>query len=432
MAPGPYQVPNARLEGYTVLTNNPICGAMRGFGVPQVTFACEQQMDLLAEQLKLDPLEIRLRNALETGSVLATGAVVRQTVGLRETVQEAAKAARWARRAELERKPAPHLRRGLGLGCCWQGTGFGANIPDSASVQVEMASDGTVLVRCGAADMGQGLSNVVVQIVAGEFTLPLERVRLIGPDTDITLDCLASEASRQTYVTGQAASRAARQLRDTLLEAAAQKLECSLEDVAFVDGEVVCYRQERSLPLPEVVGYAAGHNMPLHATGHARMTTPDPTTISYPFAHSNFSCAAQIAQVLVDIETGQVHVERVVAAHDVGRAINPLGVIGQIEGGVVMGLGGALLEDLPYVQDRGLAPSLTEFLIPTAADVPQVVPVVVEVPDPDGPYGAKGIGEQTMTPTAAAVANAVADALGVRTWTLPLTPERILAALAAK
>jgi CO/xanthine dehydrogenase Mo-binding subunit len=426
---GPYEVPNARLEGYTVLTNNPICGAMRGFGLPQLTFAYEQQMDLLAEALGLDPLEIRLRNSVQKGSILASGATVYQPTGLPEVLDQAAEAADWEARGRLQREPAPHLRRGVGLACCWQGTGFGANVADHASVQVEMATDGSVVVRCGAADMGQGLSNVVTQIVSEILTVPLERIALIAVDTDTTLDCLPSVASRQTYVTGNAVSNAATQLREQALQAAAQMWECSPEDLELLEGDVLFYRGECSSSLADVVRFASDHNLAMHATGFAKMPTADPGAIQIPFAHSYFSCGAQIAQVLVDVQTGRVEVERIVAAHDVGKAINALGVLGQIEGGCLMGCGWALMEQMLYSRDQCQTPSLAEYLIPTASDVPEITSIIVEVPDPEGPYGAKGVGEQTITPTAAAIANAVADAIGARVSELPITAERVLAIL---
>jgi CO/xanthine dehydrogenase Mo-binding subunit len=432
MSSGPYNVPNGRLEGYTVLTNNAICGAMRGFGIPQVTFAYERQMDLLAERLGLDPLEIRLKNAVKMGSVLGTGAKVYQPPGLKEVLTEATNRAGWEVRDDLERQPAPHLRRGLGLACCWQGTGLGANLPDHATVHVEMVSDGGVIIRSGAPDMGQGAYNVVSQIVAEELQLPLDRIGLPAPDTHSTSDCVTAEASRQTYVVGNAVLLAATQLREKVLQVAAQILECPEEDLGLSDGEAVFYRGERSCSFQEVAHYAYEHNIGLYATGFARMPTADPQDLTFPFAHSYFSCGAQVAQVLVDTQTGRVEVERIVAAHDVGKAINPRGVVGQIEGGCVMGCGWALTEELLYAKDQCLTPSLAEYLIPTSGDVPEIVPLIVEMPDPHGPHGAKGLGEQTITPTAAAIANAVADAVGIRVRSIPMTPERILAALAQR
>ncbi len=432
MSTGPYKVPAGRLEGYTVLTNNPVCGAMRGFGIPQVTFAYEQQMDLLAEHLGMDPLQIRLKNAVERGSVLGTGATVYQPPGLREVLDEATEQGGWHERQNLERHPGEHLRRGVGLACCWQGTGFGANLPDHASVQVEMVSDGGVIARCGAPDMGQGLSNVVVQILAEELQMPTEGITLVGPDTHVTSDCVAAEASRQTYVVGTAVARAARELRDRLLAIAAEMLDSSPEELSLSSGQVIFYRGESSHALADVVRFAHEHNMELLANGYARMPTADSDDLRFPFAHSYFSCGAQVAQVLVDVRTGRVNVERIVAAHDVGTAINPLGVTGQIEGGCVMGCGWALTEELLYSQDQCLNSSLADYLIPTAGDIPRIVPIIVEVPDPEGPYGAKAAGEQTMTPTAAAIANAIADAIGVRMSTIPMTPERVLEALRAE
>jgi CO/xanthine dehydrogenase Mo-binding subunit len=432
LSTGPYKVPNGRLEGYTVLTNNLICGAMRGFGIPQVTFAYEQQMDLLAERLGLDPLEIRLNNSVEQGSVLGTGAKVYQPPGLPEVLRAATSRADWDKRETVEREPAPHLRRGVGLACCWQGTGLGANLPDHATVHVEMVSDGGVLIRSGAPDMGQGAYNVVTQIVAEEMRLPLSRIVLPVPDTHATSDCVTAEASRQTYVVGNAVLQAATQLREKVLQVAAEMWECSSEGLGLTDGNVVHFRGERTCPYSDVAHYAYEHNIGLYATGFARMPTADPRDLSFPFAHSYFSCGAQVAQILVDLDTGKCTVERIVAAHDVGRAINPRGAIGQIEGGCAMGCGWFLTEELLYSEDECLTPSLAEYLIPTASDVPEIVPIIVEVADPDGPYGARGLGEQTLSPTAPAIANAIADATGVRVLSIPITSERLLAALADK
>jgi CO/xanthine dehydrogenase Mo-binding subunit len=429
MGTGPYDVPNALLEGYTVFTNNVITGAFRGFGIPQMTFACEQQMDLLAARLGMDPLEIRLKNAVHQGSILATNATVYHPSGLPEVLTAATKRSGWAGRTDLDRQPAPHLRRGLGLACCWQGFGLGAISPDHASVDMEMVSDGGIILRCGATDMGQGVATVVTQIVAEELKMPRESIKLVGPDTDATMDCLQSEGSRQTYVTGKAVLDAATQLRSKILAVAAEKFGCDAGQVLLAEGEVVCLRTEESCSLPDLFGYAYSRRRALNAVGWAEMSTADLKAITFPWAFCYFACGAQVAQVLVDVETGEVTVERIVAAQDVGKAINPRGVLGQIEGGLAQGYGMALMEELLYSGDRCLTPTLAEFLMPTALDLPTIVPIVVEVPDPKGPYGARGMGEAPLTPVPAAIANAVADALGVRLYDLPLTPERILSAL---
>lgn len=432
MGTGPYKVPNARLESYTVLTNNPITGAMRGFGLPQMHFACEQQMDLLAEELGMDPLEIRLKNSVNKGSILATKARVYHPSGLTEVLNAATKLADWKDRFTITRRPAPHLRRGVGLACCWQGVGLGAVNADHASVNLEMVSDGGVILRCGATDMGQGLSTVVTQIVAEELMMPRKMIRLIGPDTDITLDCLPSEASRQTYVTGSAVVDASRKLRAKILDVAAEKLGCSSEDLVMAEGVVICLRSEENISLPDLYQYAYSRRIVLSETGFAQMPTADLKEITYPFAFSYFSCGAQVAQVLIDIETGELQVERLVVAQDIGKAINPLGVEGQVVGGCVQGLGWSIMEELLYDHEQCLTATLHDFLIPTSMDIPRIDTVIVEVNDPQGPYGARGIGEAPITPTAAAIANAVADAIGVRMNRLPMTPERILGALAEK
>ncbi|MBN1314576.1 MAG: xanthine dehydrogenase family protein [Anaerolineales bacterium] len=432
MGTGPYEVPNARLEGYTVLTNNVITGAFRGFGLPQMHFACEQQMDRLAEKLGMDPLEIRLKNSVKQGSQLATKATVYHPSGLPEVLRAVTERANWKDRSALERQPAPHLRRGIGLACCWQGVGLGAVNPDHASVNLEMVSDGGVILRCGATDMGQGLATVMTQMVTEELKVPWRMIRLIGPDTDITLDCLPSEASRQTYVTGSAVIDASRKLLARIFNVAAEKFGCATDDLVMAEGEVICPRSEESISLPDLYREAYSRRIVLSTTGFAQMPTADIKEITFPFAFSYFSCNAQVAQVLVDIETGEVKVEHLMAAQDVGKAINPLGVEGQVVGGVVQGIGWSILEELVYDKEQCATASLHDYLIPTTMDIPKIETVIVEVNDPEGPYGARGIGEAPITPTAAAIANAVADALGVRMERLPITPERILGALAEK
>jgi len=273
------------------------------------------------------------------------------------------------------------------------------------------------------------LYTVMVQFVSQELKVPSNMITLIRPDTDITPDCMQSEASRQTYVTGSAVCDAARKLRDKIFEVAAAKLGCSNGDLVMDETGVKCSSTGEHLTRAEVFNVAYFDRIVLSTTGYAQMPTADKKEITFPFAFSYFSCGAQIIQVLVDIQTGEITVEKIVTAQDTGKVINPLGVEGQVVGGCVMGCGWSLIEEVQYDQAECISTTLHDYLIPTSMDIPKIESVIVEVADPQGPHGARGIGEAPMTPTAAAIANAVADAVGIRTNKLPLTPERILAEL---
>lgn len=432
-AAGPYFVPNTRLEGFTVLTNNPICGAMRGFGGPQTAFACESQMDLLARALGIDPLEIRRINALETGMLTPTGARVRQGQGMCASLEEAAQKIGWSERVKQERRPAPHLRRGWGLASHVFTLAYGRKIPDNAGVVVEMAGDGSVSVRTGAADLGQGLHTALAQLAAETLGVPFASVRVVGPDTEKTLDSGATNASRSTMISGHAVVTAAGEVRQTLLQEASDLtgLPASVLHLRggrlFADGEAINYT------VRDLAGQARFHNRSLSAVGYYAVEYPEPLPAgAFEHAPNVFAFGTQVAQVLVDVETGEIKVERLVAVHEAGQVVNRQGAFGQISGGASMGLGYSLMEELLVRQGSIQTDSFDTFLIPTALDVPPIEVSILEFPEPYMPYGIKGIGEVGVLPTAPAVANAVADAAGARLFELPMTPERILDALKKK
>ncbi len=429
---GPYKVPNAHIEAYTVLTNNPICGAMRGFGIPQGQFACELQMDDLARRLGLDPLEIRLRNGVETGDRLPTGALLREAGGMRGCLLEAARLAGWEKRHEQERRPAPHLRRGWGMASILFTVGLGRNVPDFAGASLDMAADGSVILRTAAADMGQGAHTALAQIAAEGLGVALEAVRVLPPDTDQVPNAGAAVASRTTFVSGNAILRAAEPIRRTLLEVAAAQTNLPLQVLSLRKGYLYAEDERLSLTVADLAAQALLENRCLHAEGFYAMEYPeDFPPDGYPYAHGSFTFATQIAQVLVDTETGHVTVEEIVATQDAGRVINPAGALGQVEGGCVMGVGYALMEELIVQQGYTLNNSLSTYLIPTVADIPPIQTRLLEYAEPYGPYGAKGIGESSLTPTAPAIANAVADAIGVPIRRLPITPQAVLEAIAS-
>ncbi len=432
-ASGAYFTPNARLEAYTVYTNNPISGAMRGFGVPQAHFACEAQMDALAQALGLDPLEIRLRNGLETGMELPTGARVREGRGMQACLHKAAELCGWQERHALPRQPAPHLRRGFGLAALGFPIGMGRSVPDHAGATLQMAVDGSVILYTGAADMGQGTHTALAQIAAEALGVSIESVRLVRPDTEKTFDAGASVASRQTFVSGNAVLQAAAPIRQALLDTACEETGLPCELLSLHGGRLYAEGELLPLGVPELAARAWERSRRLHADGFYAMEYPEELPPgSYPYAPAVYAFGAQAAQVLVDIETGQVTVEKLIAVHDPGTVINPQGALGQIEGGCAMGFGYALMEELLVEGGEMLTSSLDSYLLPTAKDTPPIQAAAVEIPEPYGPFGAKGLGEPPVSITAPAILNAVRDATGARLTQIPLTPERVLWALENK
>jgi CO/xanthine dehydrogenase Mo-binding subunit len=430
---GPYEIPNARLESFTVFTNNPICGAMRGYGIPQASFAYEAQMDALARSIGMDPLEIRLRNGLETGMQVPTGVTIREGRGMKICLQEAAQLSGWMEHHKDNRQPAPHLRRGWGMASIWFSIGMGRNIPDHAAATLEMTLDGSVILHTGAADMGQGAHTALAQIAAEALGVNLDSVKVIGPDTDRTFDAGPSVASRQTFISGNAVLKAAQPIHEALLQTASEETGLPIEILHLKEGYLWAEDEILSLTVAELAVKASGKNRCLQADGFYAMEYPEALPPnSYPHAPAVFTFGTQVAQVLVDIETGQVTIEKLVAVQDAGRVINPGGARGQVEGGVIMGLGYALMEELLVEQGSTQNLNLGSYLIPTAKDVPELVVKIIEIPEPYAPFGAKGLGEPPLTPTAPAILNAVVDAIGVPLYRIPLTPERILTAIESK
>ena len=424
---GPYDVPNARADCYAMYTNNPPAGAFRGFGVTQSAFAVESMMDMLAEKLDIDPVELRRTNALHVGSLTNTGQLLRESVGLDECIDRVA--------AELKRQGgnepflsrpvpgSPHLRRAWGFAVAYKNTGLGGGAPDKAGAEVELYSDGTLEVRTSSAELGQGLVTVLRMVVAQEFNLPAERVKVLVMDTDLTPDGGPTTASRQTFVTGNAARHAAQTLRQAVSATLAEKYDVPpaqirfIEGLAQVDGHVV--------PLGDVVAL-------MHAEGREPRTLYEywaPET--QPLGeggdmHFAFSFAAQAAEVEVNTLTGEVRVLSVIAANDVGRAINPLGLKGQIEGGIMMGLGNALTEHFIVEDGKVFTDRLARYRMPSIVLTPEITPIIVEHPVAEGPYGAKGVGEIVSIPTTPAITNAIYNAVGVRVDSLPVDQAEIV------
>ena len=439
-----YHVPHARFVADVVYTNNPPTGAMRGYGNPQSTFFVEVQMDELADRLGMDPVEFRLRNANGPNEETPQGLRI-TSCGLRECIGEAARRIGWQTKdnsRQKDREPqaedkASHLRQGIGIAATLN-VGGGARIyrSDGCGATVKVDDFGRVTLITGSTEIGQGSETALAQIVAECMGVCLEDVTVLNSDTSVKPWDVGTHASRTTFIAGNAAQRAAEDAKRQILEAAAKLLRVPAADLE-ARGRLIFPRGEasRAVSFDKVVRsmhYREGGNVVV-GTGWY-----DPPThlVDKDTYKGNISAAygfgAQAVKVEVDIETGKVRVLRIVAAHDVGRAINPMYVEGQIEGGIQMGIGYALTEQLQVREGRILNPSFLDYRVPTALDMPTVESVIIETADPKGPYGAKGVGEMGVTPTAPAIANAIYNAVGVRMTQLPMTAERVLRELKKK
>jgi len=431
---GPYESPNAKADCYAMYTNNPPAGAFRGFGVLQSAFAIESMMDRLAEALGRDPVDLRRQNALRVGSVTNTGQVLRDSVGLTECIDKVdAEMRRLAGdRNPFEVRPVPgaeHLRRAWGFAAAYKNTGLGGGAPDKAGAEVELYEDGTLEVRTSSAELGQGLVTVLQLIVAQEFNLSPLKVRVLVMDTDRTPDGGPTTASRQTYVSGNAALHAARALREAIAASLAEKYDQPPEGIRFIEG--LAQVDGHAIPLGEVVGIMRSEGREARTLYEywAPATQPLGTGGDMHFA---YSFAAQAAEVEVNSLTGEVKVLRVVVANDVGKAINPLGLQGQIEGGVVMGIGHALTEHFITEEGKVFTDRMARYRIPSITWTPEITAYVVEHPVATGPHGAKGVGEIVTVPTIPAITNAIYNAVGVRVDALPVDQAQIVEALHAK
>jgi CO/xanthine dehydrogenase Mo-binding subunit/aerobic-type carbon monoxide dehydrogenase small subunit (CoxS/CutS family) len=428
-AGGPYAVPHYRALTSAVHTHLVPAGAFRGFGVPQAAIAQEQLYDALAQKLNVDCLEFRIANALTADQPTVTGQILGDGVGMRACLQalrphwrRAKGEARRANLAAAQSIDGESLRRGVGVAAMWYGCG-NTSLPNPSTIRLGLKPNGRLGLHQGAVDIGQGSNTVIVQICAEALGAPIDRFDLIGADTDLTPDCGKTSASRQTFVTGKAAELAGRDLRRQILRHAnagdGARIHFGAGMVAIVDGE-----SKRRLVLSQFQSDARGYVMASETTFDPPTSPLDENGQGSPYAVYGFG--AHLAELTVDLMLGTVHVSKITAAHDVGRAINPTLIEGQIEGGIAQGIGLALMEE--YVSGR--SDNLHDYLIPTVGDAPVIESILIEEPASVGPFGAKGIGEQALIPTAPAILNAICDAIGTRVYSVPATPQRILAALA--
>jgi len=472
-----YDIPNIQYDGYRVLTNKPACGAMRGHGTVNVRFAFESQLDEIAAKLNIDPAEIRRRNLLKPPCITVNGLRV-QSYGLPECIDQVVTRSRWS-----ERKRDLPKSRGLGIACSHYVSGAANSIIRSdmphSTVNIKIDRDGGVVVYTGASDIGQGSDTMVAQIAAETLGCSLGRVRVIAADTDLTPIDIGSYSSRVTFMNGNATLRAAEQVKKQIAAAAAKRMDCAPEDLVFredrvthsdnrprvsgvapaanngadvsqptvsgrVEGQILrgSLQQKRkdegpkeSMSFEEAVVAAIDFHGALSGTGsyappiEARGGKHKGAGVGPSPA---YSYSAQVAEVSVDEETGEVTVHKVWAAHDCGRALNPVSVEGQVIGSVWMGMGQALTEEMIWKDGMLMNPGLLEYRSPSSIESPEVEAIIVESIDPEGPFGAKESSEGSLAATIPAIANAIYNAVGVRLHESPFTPERVLAALRSK
>ena len=472
-----YDIPNIRYDGYRVLTNKPACGAMRGHGTVNVRFAFESQLDEIATALKIDPAVIRRRNLLKPPCITVNNLRV-QSYGLPECIQQVVERSGW-----MHRKGRLPRGRGLGLACSHYVSGAANSIIRSdmphSTVNLKIDRDGGVVVYTGASDIGQGSDTMVAQITAEVLGINLRRIKVVAADTDLTPIDIGSYSSRVTFMNGNAAMRAAEDVKKKIVAAAARKMTCPPEDVVMRDDTV--WKRGTQEPPADDPGKqtSGGSGNFLEVSGRVegqtlrgslqqkrkeegpkdRMSFEEAVVSAIDFSGAlsgtgsyappkearggafkgagvgpspAYSYSAQVAEVSVDEDTGVVTVHKVWAAHDCGRALNPVSVEGQVIGSVWMGMGQALEEEMIWKDGLLMNPGLLEYRSPSAAESPEVEAIIVESIDPEGPFGAKEASEGSLAATIPAIGNAIYDAVGIRLREAPFTPERVLAALRTK
>ena len=432
---GPYAVPNVKTDSYCVYTNHPVGGPMRGFGMPEMHAGLEQCIDELARQIGMDAVEFRKINCLKTGSTLVTGSQMHPT-GLLQCIEKTAQAIDWGKKAPAS---SAHKRRGKGLALMWKAPAMPPNAGSSA--WVKLVEDGTVNVGVGGQDLGQGAFTVAAQMAAAALGVPYESVRIATPvDTRYSPYEWQTVASRLTWSMGNAIVNAARDARQQILSTVAETWEESPDDLDIVDGVVISFKSEREIPLKDLVVYGLpkpddqgwrggpvvgrGNFMPTYVTGLDKETGQGERAVVH------YTTGAQAVEVEVDLQTGRIEILKGVAAFDVGRAINPDLVKAQMEGGFVQGMSSALFESLQLHDGVVQNSSFVDYRIATTVDAPKdLQSFIVEVPQDDGPWGARGIGEHSMVPTIPAIANAIYDAIGIRLEGPPFTAEKVYLAM---
>ncbi|MBN1266631.1 MAG: xanthine dehydrogenase family protein molybdopterin-binding subunit [Anaerolineales bacterium] len=430
-AQGAYKIPNCEVKGYVVYTNNPNYSCMRGYGAHQIDFANESQMDMIASRMGWDPVEFRRENLIEDGDVLVSTQPIKE-VTIKETMDVALERSKWVEKVKQEKVLGDKVRYGIGIGNTIINMGL-----LSSSAMIKFNGDGTATILTSVMDLGTGNHTALIQIAAEELGMLAEQVNIAEVDSDSSPYDLGQIASRTIFDAGNAVRLAAKDARKKLFETAAELLQVPEEDLESESG-MIFSRTDRSkeIAIAGVNGYRIWVKGGPVVGGSGWLGRPgfeEEVGEGYPQAPSKtFVFGTHIAEVEVDIETGRVTVVKVTAVHDVGRAVNPLGVQGQIEGGVVQGVGYALMEELQVKDGVILNPDFLNYRMPTTLDIPEIDPVILEIPSEFGPFGAKGLGEPVMMGVVPAIANAIENAIGVRVTEVPITAERLLQAVKEK
>ncbi len=425
-ASGPYRISDYKATSRAIHTNCPPSGAFRGFGVPQAAIAQESMFDELADKLGIDPLEFRILNALENNSPTVCGQVFEQGVGIKKCLEALRPAWVSARKKaeEFNNTATNTLRRGVGIAAGWYGCG-NTSLPNPSTIKAGIKTDGTIILHQGAMDIGQGANTVIAQIFATALGIPVAQLKLLGADTDITPDAGKTSASRQTYVSGNAARLSGEAMRASILK---QVNASETANITFGAGviNITDGEESHSIDFSNATPDAQGYVLTSQETYDPPTKPLDENGQGIPYAQ--FGYTAHLVVVEVDTALGTVKPLQFVAAHDVGKAINPMLIEGQVHGGIAQGLGMALMEE--YIPGR--TENLHDYLIPTIGDIPPIEVIIIEEPDAHGPYGAKGLGEHVLIPTAPAILNAIKRACGVRITNVPVTPSKLHAAIKAK
>ena len=427
---GLYNIPNVRVDAWSALTNNPICGAFRGFGAPQACLALEGQMSALAAQLHQDEIAFRLNNLLTQGETAGMGHKLMLPIGIADALQAAAQHPLWKNRKDFTSAEGP-IRRGVGMAVASKGYGLGINdAPDFTAVDIILKAEGRFLLTTGVVEIGQGSYTVLMQMAAEVLNCGPQFFDVTGADTVYHPDSGTSAASRITYAVGLSSMDAARQMDAQIRTLASNKWEVSLEEVALEDGIVRNLQSDETFTLADIASLAGKE---LRTESRLRVPYSEiPSEGGLNNPHILYSSNAQIALVAVDIETGETTVEKVVTFPEAGRVINPLGLEGQCDGGVAQGVAYALMEEIFLDEGRVVNDNFSVYSLPTSKDMPAVEINPVVVLEASGPFGAKGAAENATIPTAPAILDAISDAINVRFTTMPVTPEKVISTLANK
>jgi CO/xanthine dehydrogenase Mo-binding subunit len=426
-AAGPYRIPNLKIDSYSVYTNKPPAGAFRGFGVSQSAWAVESQMDIIAAALKMDPLELRRKNGYDEGDKFVTEETLR-SVGLKQCLDEVARSIGWKKKEEFKSSNVQgsiqdSVRRGKGIACMIKAT----ITPSISSAVVKLNEDSSLSIYTGTVEMGQGSETTLAQIAGKELGIPLTKIQVLGVDTDVVPYDLTTSSSRSTFHMGKAVQRAAQHILRQLKQTVAQEYGVREDNISFVEGKIRL--PETVLDYADVMFKRFGMRGGT-LVGEGQVKTAVKNEYGEKSTSAFWFYAAGAAEVEVDTETGKIKLLKYACAVDVGKAINPLGCRQQLSGATITGIGQAMFEEIAYDNGQLINPNLVDYVLPSLGDMPEIIdPIAVEVPDKNGPFGAKGIGESALIPVAPAIANAIYDAVGVRIKDLPIKAEKIYFAL---